>query len=405
MIKVYKVNKYKLSISLCSIVGFFLAIAPVLDPYIILEVGNGFTLKLNDILMIVIGVICLFNSPKLNKRTGFLIILLFELTIVSIFGNLGSNTNFSISLKNLFVWMVQAIFLMYIWKVPCREEFFKWVEIIAVIASILVLLQFVAGYLKLNMWDGKLPFFNLSKYDGWSGFIDHNTGDIRPNSFFQEASYVGIYLSIAFIYVFKKENIKLCILYAVALLITTSLISVLSLIIVTFFMVIRRKNLNISKKMIFKILVIVVIFIICFSFFAVSNKAIGDSLNYVLGRISNFSNDLNGKRMSSTKFRILGNLPLIDNYNIYQKIFGVGIAQYSIYFSVIAYSNVIVTTVLNSGVLGFVILLRSLVFLMDNIEKNNIVYFIIFIIVICSDMQWFSWYFFYLISACLLKTE
>lgn len=44
------VNRRKWGIiSLTGTVGFFFAIAPVLDPYIVIEIGSGFTLKINDV--------------------------------------------------------------------------------------------------------------------------------------------------------------------------------------------------------------------------------------------------------------------------------------------------------------------------------------------------------------------
>ena len=47
------VNRRKWGIiSLTGTVGFFFAIAPVLDPYIVIEIGSGFTLKINDVIML-----------------------------------------------------------------------------------------------------------------------------------------------------------------------------------------------------------------------------------------------------------------------------------------------------------------------------------------------------------------
>ena len=49
------VNRRKWGIiSLTGTVGFFFAIAPVLDPYIVIEIGSGFTLKINDVIMLLV---------------------------------------------------------------------------------------------------------------------------------------------------------------------------------------------------------------------------------------------------------------------------------------------------------------------------------------------------------------
>ena len=43
--------------------------------------------------------------------------------------------------------------------------------------------------------------------------------------------------------------------------------------------------------------------------------------------------------MGSTKWRLLWNIYLFENYNLWQKIFGFGAQQYARYFAVINYSN------------------------------------------------------------------
>ena len=69
----------------------------------------------------------------------------------------------------------------------------------------------------------------MGKYDGWAGYIDINTGDIRPNGIFQEASYLGIYVSVAYVQAFKEERIKRMLLYAISMLMTTSVVAIVIL--------------------------------------------------------------------------------------------------------------------------------------------------------------------------------
>jgi hypothetical protein len=205
------VNRRKWGIiSLTGTVGFFFAIAPVLDPYIVIEIGSGFTLKINDVIMLFLTMLCFSKSYRFERKTGFLCIWLLGLGLIGIFGNLASNTDMANSFKNLIVWLMYAVCLTYLWKTPCRDKFLQWIEIIAIIASILVILQFVSGYVGIGMWDGRIPGLALGKYDGWAGYIDVNTGDIRPNGIFQEASYLGIYVSVAYVQAFKEEKIKEC---------------------------------------------------------------------------------------------------------------------------------------------------------------------------------------------------
>lgn len=66
-------------ISLAGTVGFFFAIAPVLDPYIVIEIGSGFTLKINDIIMLFLTMLCFSKSYRFERKTGFLCTMYIEL--------------------------------------------------------------------------------------------------------------------------------------------------------------------------------------------------------------------------------------------------------------------------------------------------------------------------------------
>lgn len=390
-------------VSLLGIVGFFLAFAPVLDPYIILEIGSGFTIKINDLIMLILAVFCFSKSYKFEKKTGFLCFWLIGIGIISVIANVCSSTDIANSMKNLFVWFIYAICLMYLWKTPCREEFMYWVEIIAIIASLLVILQFVGGNIGISVWDGRIPGVGLGKYEGWAGYIDKNTGDIRPNGFFQEASYLGIYVSIAYAQAFKEEKIKRMILYAVAMLLTTSIVAIASLVVITLVTLILQRKIDISSKMTRRVILISAAVLLVIVIASASNEAVRNSFSYIMKRLTNFSSDLTGTRMSSTKYRIAGHIALFNSFTPIQKMIGVGIAQYASYFNVTSYGNVWVTTILNCGFIGFLYLLYSVLSMLKIIKKENIIYYILFFIVISFDWQWFSWYFFALISACILN--
>lgn len=84
---------------------------------------------------------------------------------------------------------------------------------------------------------------------------------------------------------------------------------------------------------------------------------------------------------------------------------GVGIAQYGNLFNVKSYGNVWVTTLLNCGILGVGYLITCVLNLVKRIRRENIAFFVIFVLVLSSDWQWFSWYFFMLISACILSSN
>lgn len=73
--------------------------------------------------------------------------------------------------------------------------------------------------------------------------------------------------------------------------------------------------------------------------------------------------------------------------------FGVGIAQYGNLFNVKSYGNVWVTTLLNCGILGVSYLIICVLNMIKRIRRENIVFLVIFVLVLSSDWQWFSWYF------------
>lgn len=398
-------NKTKIMVSLAGVVGFFLAIAPILDPYVLFSIGSGFTLKVNDVLMIFIGILCFCRYYNDKFRTNYLVVLLAGLMMISIIANIYSGTSMGLSMKNILVWFVYASVLIFIWKTPCREKFFYWLEVIATIAAVITLLQFIAGYLDIPMWDGRLPFFELGKYDGWAGYIDKNTGDIRPNGIFQEASYAGIYLSIAYVQVLKHGNYKKIIFFALTMLSTTSLLSVVMCIIITAYTLFAKKNINISSKTRRRIILTVIIIVIGIAYLVNNNESVAESFAYILKRFNHIGLDLSGNRMSSVKYRLLGYIDLFAKYTPIQKIFGVGIAQYSLYFNVAPYSNVWVTTILNSGLAGLLIIFSVFFSMFRRVNPANRMFFIIMIIIFSSDYQWFNWYFFYLISACILRTN
>ena len=108
----------------------------------------------------------------------------------------------------------------------------------------------------------------------------------------------------------------------------------------------------------------------------------------------------------STNLRLIGAFPLfIDRYDTIQRILGVGIGQYPSVFGVTAYSNVFVTTILNSGIVGLIILILYIVYLFNNIQRERRIYLILLVMVWACDFQWANWYVFYIMSAFTLVSK
>lgn len=399
------INK-KYILSLAGVISFFLALAPVLDPYIIAEIGSGFTIRVNDIFAILLGGLAFTKGRRFDSYYGFPIYWCFGMAILTLFGLLGtSGTSMSIAYKNVVIWTVYAFLVMYMWKFCDRERFFVWAERIALICVAIVLLQFVLGNLGASMWDGKIPGLSLSKYDGWSGYIDRNTGEIRPCGIFQEASYVGIYLLIVYAYSLKNNRVIKALIYALAMILSTSMVAIVGAALVTVYMLLFTNNYVVEKRTKRKIVAVMCAGIVVVIYLISSNDYVQNLWAYVSRRIFSFSSDLRGTRMGSTKWRLLGNIYLFENYNLWQKIFGFGAQQYARYFAVINYSNNFVNIILNYGLVGLGLFIGALIKLFRSIDKNNIVYLVITMIIFLTDQQWFNWFFFYLLTACILPNK
>lgn len=396
-------NRNKYVLSLTGAISFFLALAPVLDPYIITEIGTGFTIKINDVFAILLGGLAFVRRRKFDSRYGFLVYWCLGIALISFLGLLGtSGTSLSIAYKNIFIWTIYAILVMYMWKYADREKFFIWAERIAIICVAVVFIQFLFGNLGLPAWDGRIPGLELSKYDGWSGFIDPNTGDIRPCGIFQEASYIGIYLLVVYVSALRKNQIYKAVIYAVAMLLTTSMVAIAGCAVVTIYIVVFSNKYVIDKKVKRRIIVILCLAMVAAVFLINRNQYMQSLWVYVSRRLFSFSSDLRGSRMGSTKWRLLGNISLFSQYNLWQKLFGFGAQQYARYFAVINYSNNFVNVILNYGIVGLTLFICAIVKLFKLIDKGSVVYLIIALVIFFTDQQWFNWFFFYLLTACIL---
>lgn len=173
---------------------------------------------------------------------------------------------------------------------------------------------------------------------------------------------------------FKEERIKRMLLYAISMLMTTSVVAIIILVTATVLILIMKNTIDLSSKMTRRILFLISVFIVGLVFVSNSNEAVGDSIAYIMKRFTNFNSDLNGTRMSSTKYRIIGHVELFSRYSILQKIVGVGIAQYGNLFNVKSYGNVWVTTLLNCGILGVCYLIICVLNLVKRIRRENMLF-------------------------------
>lgn len=398
-------RRFVISFSFASIVALFLAIAPILDPYIVAEFGSNVTLRVNDVFAIILATICFCKRVGFPRNT-ILLQLCLGMTLISIISMLGvSNANVANQIKVLLIWFIYAVLVSYIWNTECRESFFRIAEVIALFAIAVLFIQFVLGNLGVSVWDGKIPFFELSKYDGWAGYIDPNTFEIRPNSIFQEPSYFGIYILVLFAHAISNNRIKIALLYAFSTVLTSSLVAVLGMIIITMYYLMTRTDDKGAKETKRRVIFVIIIFICILLYLYNINDYIYQLVEYIFRRIGGIQTDLHSTRMGSTRWRLMGNLSLFSRYTTWQKLFGYGTLQYASIFGVVNFSSNFVNVILNYGIIGFVLFCIWLFRIFVGLAKSRRIFFWVMIIIFAVDQQWFSWYFFYLLSACVLLSK
>ena len=401
-------KRFQLKISFTFFISIFLAIAPILDPYVFLEIGSGITIKLMDVFLILMGVLCFCKSTFLDGKFDFCIKWIIPFFILSILA-LGLPANASLSLgvtlKNLIIELVYAVLFAYIWKTPCRNMFFKCVECLCIISAIVVIYQFIMGNIGTVAWDGKIPFLNLATGEHWSGYIDVNTFDVRPNGIFQEASYAGIYLMIGYISAMKNNKFLKAMVIAVAMCCTASLVSIVGLLLITLYVIMKNRQLGIENRSMYKLIAIVVCAVILIVILSLKNASVGSLVHYLQKRVLSISTDLNSERMGSTRYRLTGFIGKFPEYSFTQKLIGVGASQFANYFNVFSYSNVFVTLILDHGLVGvftFIVLLKNLY---KRIARENKIFFYIFVLIMAVDYSWYNYTFFFLLTACIILPE
>lgn len=396
-------SKFLLQYTLSGIIALILAIAPILDPYVFIHFGSSEVMLMDILILFCVVVMVLRRKTKLPIVSRQLLLLLIFLSFLTLISFMGANHDRSLGLafKNIIIWCSYVVLVGVTWNGVDRNRFIFYVNTIVLCAIVLIIVQFLAGNFGVSFWDGKLPGLQLGKYDGWAGFVDKNTGDIRPNGFYQEPSYFSLYSLPLLMYLVSKKKYINAILLTTVFLITTSIVGILGSVFVwaiAFIDNLKKKG-SFVKSLITLISIIVVMGIVITILYS-KVEFIHTSFDYVLKRLTNFNTDLSGSRMSSTKYRIYGQIAFFDSYSFFYKLVGAGAAQFAQFFGLTnSYSNIWVTTILDYGIIGVVSLCIFLITIIYKSHDRNVwKYVIIIAIVFACDRVWFNWYFFYLFT-------
>lgn len=398
-------NKYR--DRLPKLVAAFLATFSIIEPYVLFSIGSGtgrFTIRFADFFLLIVFVLCISrNRRKLSIIStdsllfwylGFSII-----TIISFFHP--SHLSLMVSIKSIIINIIYIYIFEKLWDIECRDIFYRYVLNIGLVVSAIIFIQAICGYLHIPFWNGRFPF--LQVYGHWSGYIS-NTGAVRPNSLFQEASYAGIYLIVALAISIQSKKFKHTILFVFALLLTTSLVAISGCVICLVYTIIFYKGSGLSLK--HKRRLILIVFAILFLAFIVycSNEQISKSVNQIIVRLSGIEESLAGERMSSERYRLTGYSYYFESYPLWFKLFGVGEAQFSFYlFTPNSYSNNFVTCLLNFGYVGVFFMVFMLGRLFYRLSSERKIFFFLLLLLFATDAIWFNWHFFYLITPCFVS--
>lgn len=391
----------KSKVNIDNIVAFFLCLMPVLDPYVLLNIA-GFEIRLILAILSVFAVYYIVKMRSISHCRPITLLLagLLLLNVAAAFTPLSSLDAFFLSTRVGLSWLLASIVFVCNVKLTGFDLVEQWSIRIAVAACALLFFQFIClicGW--EGVWNGRLPFLPLSEYDGWSRMIDI-TGAIRAHSFFQEPSYLGVYLAPVTAMVLHRKKYWLAAVFALAVLLSTSTLAIATLCVIVVFHLFYSAHITLNRSNILRFLAVLggLLAVVLIVYWLV--EPFRHMVNYSVTKIFRIFSDLQDPRMGSTRLRLIGNVHLLAHYPWYNWIFGVGINQYTVIFEELIqfeYSNSVVNMLLNSGIVGAVLFVGMGVFWVRKTKQEYRIYPVLFLIVMFTDQMLFGWYFFYLV--------
>ena len=372
--------------------AFLIAILPILGPYSITTGGVGIV----DIILIMVIIVSAIRNRYFTVNKGLFYLLLF-LGTISIFALVGTNSsrlNLILSLKVYIMFVIYTIGFGILCYNTDKEYLISVVQKIGILCATLAIFQFVfvsAGF--DGFYSGRLPL-PLNQYSAFGSLRDI-TGAVRVHSFFEEPSYLAIYELPIIIYSLQRKQYKAVVILSVGCALSGTMLGIAGLLVVFVGTLLLGETTSNQKIGIVALAIIAILAVIILY---EKNASVHSMIDYYLYRYSKLSVDFT-RDTSSVSQRIIGNLPLFNNYNVFNQIFGVGVNQYPVFFGLTdSYSNVVVTTLLNYGYLGIIALFVFAIRLFLRVEKSGIMQVILFVMIMCIDLIWFNEYFFYLIA-------
>lgn len=376
--------------------GILIAVYPILAPY------NLLGISLNWILGMVFVVFHLFKRVTFPVVSSIKSLILY--TVLSML----------LSLNGLFVlrdpsnlinaeiaMMIDLIIYMMLWFYSDIDVTMKCANIFGYICCGYAIIQIIATISGNDVPLGQLPFFEVS-----TDWVSEVWG-FRFNSLFSEPSYFAIYLLPLFVYNFVNNYWLKTAVFAIFIVLSSSSLGIISLIIV---LLVRFFDGGFSMKS--KVQFLLIFFgVIVFAQFMIKNIPMIESfIERSYTKIDEiFSSSSDGGYMEDA--RLGGYLNLYGELPIKEQLFGVGNAQLQNYFAeqgrhIYNYSNSFVLTLLNFGLVGFIIFVTFLgnLFCISRREKTFL-FWLVLIITLGVDSLLFSYRYYWLVFFVLFANK
>lgn len=370
--------------SIQNFAGILIAAAPILSPY------TFYGINLTWILGAVFMIFCLFH----NKKNVFIV----EPEFFALYGYvlaafiLSFNTLFIIEGNNQINAMVGLLLNLFIYTLLWKESDFaiteKWLNIFGFICCAFMLYQIFMQISTGTAPLGRISFGGLGTSTGW---VDSTWG-FRFNSLFSEPSYLAIYLLPIFALNMMRNNYINSIVFVLGILLSSSTMGIIVVIMIIAFILVGREK-STRHKILYIGLGILGIAFVFYLYLSVP------SMTSMIGRTFL---KLTEAGSSNNNLRITGYITYFDKLPLKEQIFGVGIFQLQNYFAqegiqLANYSNSIVLTLLDLGVIGTIISTIYFVHLYFVSKKNrSLLFFCILFLIFCTDAILLSYRFFYL---------
>lgn len=296
---------------------------------------------------------------------------------------------------------IDLIVYVLLWYYSDINVTMKYADIFGYICCGFAVVQMLATISGGNVPLGQLPFLEIS-----SGWVSEVWG-FRFNSLFSEPSYFAIYLLPLFVYHFLKNDWLKTVLFASFIVLSSSSLGIISMVMVLLF---RFFSSSFSVKNKFAFLMIVVAAFVFANILMNNVPIIKTFTSRTFNKIDEiFSSSSNGGFMDDV--RLGGYLNLFDELPLKEQIFGVGNAQLQNYFaehgvSVYNYSNSFILSLLNFGLLGFIIFLTFLGSLFDvSRREKTFLFWIVLVLALGVDSLLFSYRYYWLVYFVLFTNK